>query len=623
MRDLARLASISIALLLGSPAGRATAQAAPCPALGNALTEHTCFHARFGPFAARTATVGSTITDATPNVDPVHTYYRIALTPGRPGTVAYTPKRSGSWAFFVVPEVGFAVRDSSGSVVTLQRVPSDGSCPFLGDAQVATVTANERYAITFPASTTSEVTLVIEKIDDFVRLQGRDMDGDGFGDPDDVVVDACTTRPGYAPNDYDCDDTDPDVHPDAQEICDGVDGDCDGNPDDVGSPCAVGLGACAETGTSSCPNAGQPAVCSAVPGAPAADDACNGEDDDCDGSTDEDGDLLCSADSSTPACVSTGLSFTCGCFSDADCGGPTSARLCFLHETTQRCIAGCIDAFGRNGCPAGEQCTSSNPATPGTCVPSGSIVDAGAGDDAGSPDESDAGPIDAGTAVPPPAGCTCSAGGDPDPRSGSAGLVGALVGLTLLARRTRRRAAVAIGATFFALGCYSTQLPLPDELPDASTPDADAPDGSVACVPELGESLVDHACQHAGLGPFEDVVATPDGEIPPEVSTSHHTYEVDLRFGANVRYRPSRDGSHVVFVDPGVGLGVHEEGRGDAVEAHETLAFECPELTTAYEVHLRAGLAYELTFATTEDAVALFIEHPSTFGDEAWKRTCP
>ena len=73
------------------------------------------------------------------------------------------------------------------------------------------------------------------EIDEGVRLPFyRDADGDGFGDPDDVVW-ACSPPEGYVDNDEDCDDTDADVHPDAVEVCDGFDNNCDGVTDGPGS----------------------------------------------------------------------------------------------------------------------------------------------------------------------------------------------------------------------------------------------------------------------------------------------------------------------------------------------------------------------------------------------------
>ena len=58
-----------------------------------------------------------------------------------------------------------------------------------------------------------------------------DDDGDGFGSDDDTVT-TCTMPSGYADNRGDCNDTDETVNPDAVEVCNEVDDDCDGDVDD-------------------------------------------------------------------------------------------------------------------------------------------------------------------------------------------------------------------------------------------------------------------------------------------------------------------------------------------------------------------------------------------------------
>jgi len=55
-----------------------------------------------------------------------------------------------------------------------------------------------------------------------------DLDGDGFGDPE-SSVEACAQPSDAVEDDTDCDDTDPAVNPDAEELAgNGVDEDCDG-----------------------------------------------------------------------------------------------------------------------------------------------------------------------------------------------------------------------------------------------------------------------------------------------------------------------------------------------------------------------------------------------------------
>ena len=64
----------------------------------------------------------------------------------------------------------------------------------------------------------------------------KDADGDGFGDPS-VETLACVAPAGFVGLSDDCDDSSADVSPDAAEICDGVDNDCNGaiDAEDVGA----------------------------------------------------------------------------------------------------------------------------------------------------------------------------------------------------------------------------------------------------------------------------------------------------------------------------------------------------------------------------------------------------
>ncbi|MFT4979571.1 MAG: hypothetical protein ACI8S6_005483 [Myxococcota bacterium] len=61
--------------------------------------------------------------------------------------------------------------------------------------------------------------------------QDADEDGYGDGDGESEPVYACTAPTGRVASSDDCDDYDPDVHPDGDEVCDGKDNDCDGLTD--------------------------------------------------------------------------------------------------------------------------------------------------------------------------------------------------------------------------------------------------------------------------------------------------------------------------------------------------------------------------------------------------------
>ncbi len=61
-----------------------------------------------------------------------------------------------------------------------------------------------------------------------------DADGDGVGS-DDVIVSACTQPEGWLSEGGDCDDLRAEVNPTAQERCNGLDDDCDGDADEIGA----------------------------------------------------------------------------------------------------------------------------------------------------------------------------------------------------------------------------------------------------------------------------------------------------------------------------------------------------------------------------------------------------
>lgn len=194
----------------------------------------------------------------------------------------------------------------------------------------------------------------------------NDKDNDTYGDPADFIR-ACTQPDGYVENQDDCDDNDDTISPAAIELCDGRDNDCSAAIDDafpqLGDDCTAGVGACAASGSMVCSGDTLSTVCDAEPGTP-VDELCDGLDNDCDGQTDEEFPLLgeaCSEgigfcyDTGFFVCQPDGLDVICDAEliqpemevcdgQDNDCDGQVDEAPCFVFSD----IDGDEDRDGRD-----------------------------------------------------------------------------------------------------------------------------------------------------------------------------------------------------------------------------------------------------------------------------------
>ncbi|MDP2316931.1 MAG: MopE-related protein [Pseudomonadota bacterium] len=169
----------------------------------------------------------------------------------------------------------------------------------------------------------------------------QDADGDGWGD-DAVVTAACELPAGYAALGGDCDDALVDVNPDATELCDTLDNDCDGTVDEpdaadaatwyadtdadgFGDPSSSSV-SCDATGVADATDCDD-AVAATNPD---ATEVCDTVDNDCDGTVDEpdaadastwyadiDGDGFGDAGSATLSCDAAGIVDSTDCDDDA------------------------------------------------------------------------------------------------------------------------------------------------------------------------------------------------------------------------------------------------------------------------------------------------------------------
>gem|GEM_PF-1465228 len=193
--------------------------------------------------------------------------------------------------------------------------------------------------------------------------------GDGICDP--ATEDSCSCA-------ADCG-----APPTVDTTCDGFDDDCDGNIDDdfVESSTSCGDGVCASTGTSSCVDGNVVDTCAPDTSNQQPNDAsCDGQDNDCDGSVDEDfastptscGEGVCASTGSN-SCVNGNVVDTCSPdtsnqqANDASCDGQDndcdgSVDEDFVSSVTSCGLGVCADT-GVNSCVNGNVIDTCSPDT--------------------------------------------------------------------------------------------------------------------------------------------------------------------------------------------------------------------------------------------------------------------
>ena len=239
---------------------------------------------------------------------------RCAESPGLMGTTDAEATEDGDGGEIPVPDSGTEVDTSAQSDVALDGTTEDAALDGSGDGvDAADVSSDAAGDLGTPCRTDVDCAS-----SDCVDLGGGDVAGlcsdicgrdedcpEGF---DCVLVTTSSTdaERRCLPTDYcadgdedgfgvgpgcsgvDCNDDDAAVNLGADEVCDGVDNDCDETVDensaDVGDDCSTGFEGVCAPGRTQCVDGGVQCVAFASP----ADEVCDGLDNDCDGSADED-----------------------------------------------------------------------------------------------------------------------------------------------------------------------------------------------------------------------------------------------------------------------------------------------------------------------------------------------
>ena len=202
-----------------------------CTEVGAAATEHTCLHGSFGPFItlAAQAFPGFVYSE----VSTPHTYFTVQLG-GEQNVghraVVFAPNATGAFAIYMKSKFPLVVRDSSGAPVPefVEHAISGCAVP---DALVWVKTfkvldESETYTLDVGPVDAPSVSFAIENLGGFSRQWYADVDGDGFGGT--LVAESwCKAPAAYNFDGGDCNERDPQVNPEAIEVCNGVDDNCD------------------------------------------------------------------------------------------------------------------------------------------------------------------------------------------------------------------------------------------------------------------------------------------------------------------------------------------------------------------------------------------------------------
>jgi hypothetical protein len=169
---------------------------------------------------------------------------------------------------------------------------------------------------------------------------GKDQDCDG---KDLAAAECDADGDRYTIAMGDCDDTNPAISPAVLERCDKIDNNCNGLVDEgfgVGVDCANGVGACQVKSKTVCSASFVDVVCGGTPGTPQPE-VCDGVDNDCNGRVDD-----------VPGGATTGDVANCGGCNVACAALPNSVPACVMGGCVSSCAPGFVDADRNpaNGC---------------------------------------------------------------------------------------------------------------------------------------------------------------------------------------------------------------------------------------------------------------------------------
>ena len=164
----------------------------------------------------------------------------------------------------------------------------------------------------------------------------KDQDGDGVGNGNSGKCLYAALPPFSTTSGADCNDSNPQVKPGVQELCNGVDDNCSGSIDEGLGTVVCGLGPCNHS-VESCVG-GVPKVCDPLQGS--APETCDGVDNDCDGQVDEGTLNSCGQCGPVPGEVCDGQDNDCDGQVDEGCAPCTEGQIQSCDPSGEDCAVG-------------------------------------------------------------------------------------------------------------------------------------------------------------------------------------------------------------------------------------------------------------------------------------------
>lgn len=143
------------------------------------------------------------------------------------GSLSFVPMETAEYLVVSSGLGTLAIAELGGPAVASLETTGLSECALANMSVRVRLQQGTAYTVSLEAMLDGETVLTLERVTGTLFYEDADGDGHGVGEP----VRACAAPPGFADRGEDCNDADASMHPGAEDVCDGLDNDCDGEVD--------------------------------------------------------------------------------------------------------------------------------------------------------------------------------------------------------------------------------------------------------------------------------------------------------------------------------------------------------------------------------------------------------